>query len=84
MPSTDTKGRPIRFIITAGQFNDYTGAAALLKGVHGSGVPMTNLPQNASLHSEERIAPSTHWIKTLRRSRLGDRGSNQRVDFKSH
>lgn len=27
---TDTKGRPIHFIITAGQVSDYTGAAALL------------------------------------------------------
>ena len=28
---TDTLGRPIRFIITAGQVSDYTGAAALLE-----------------------------------------------------
>ena len=27
---TDTKGRPIQFIITAGQVSDYTGAATLL------------------------------------------------------
>ena len=27
---TDAKGRPIRLFITAGQVNDYTGAAALL------------------------------------------------------
>lgn len=27
---TDAKGRPIRFLISAGQVSDYTGAAALL------------------------------------------------------
>jgi IS5 family transposase len=30
---TDTKGRPIRLFITAGQVNDYTGAAALMNGL---------------------------------------------------
>ncbi len=28
---TDTNGRPIQFIITAGQTSDYTGAATLIK-----------------------------------------------------
>ena len=27
---TDTKGRPIRFFMTAGQVSDYTGARALM------------------------------------------------------
>ena len=27
---TDAKGRPLRFVMTAGQVSDYTGAAALL------------------------------------------------------
>ena len=27
---TDTSDRPIRFLITAGQLSDYTGAAALM------------------------------------------------------
>ena len=30
---TDTRGRPVRFIITAGQVSDYTGAAALMNGL---------------------------------------------------
>ncbi|MGR3633234.1 MAG: IS5 family transposase [Limimaricola soesokkakensis] len=30
---TDTQGRPIRFFMTAGQASDYTGAAALLRGL---------------------------------------------------
>jgi transposase len=30
---TDTKGRPIRLFITAGQVSDYTGAAALMNGL---------------------------------------------------
>ena len=30
---TDTKGRPIRFFMSAGQVSDYTGAAALLGGL---------------------------------------------------
>jgi len=30
---TDTSGRPIRLFITAGQVSDYTGAAALIKGL---------------------------------------------------
>ncbi|UOA20659.1 hypothetical protein DSM14862_03497 (plasmid) [Sulfitobacter indolifex] len=30
---TDTSGRPIRFIITAGQVSDYTGAMALLSSL---------------------------------------------------
>ena len=30
---TDTSGRPIRLFITAGQVSDYTGAAALMKGL---------------------------------------------------
>jgi|TARA_R110002126_G_scaffold180739_1_gene329537 transposase len=30
---TDTLGRPVRFFITAGQVSDYTGAAALMKGL---------------------------------------------------
>ena len=29
----DAEGRPIRFFMTAGQFSDYTGAAALLSGL---------------------------------------------------
>ena len=30
---TDTRGRPVRFFITAGQVSDYTGAAALVNGL---------------------------------------------------
>ena len=30
---TDTRGRPVRFFITAGQVSDYTGAAALMNGL---------------------------------------------------
>jgi len=30
---TDTNGRPVRFLITAGQVSDYTGAAALMNGL---------------------------------------------------
>ena len=30
---TDTAGRPIRFLMTAGQVSDYNGAAALLSGL---------------------------------------------------
>jgi transposase len=30
---TDTSGRPIRFLITARQVSDYTGAAALMSGL---------------------------------------------------
>jgi len=30
---TDTRGRPIRFFMTAGQISDYTGAAALLSSL---------------------------------------------------
>jgi IS5 family transposase len=30
---TDAEGRPIRFVMTAGQVSDYTGAAALLGGL---------------------------------------------------
>ncbi len=29
----DTRGRPVRFFITAGQVSDYTGAAALMNGL---------------------------------------------------
>ena len=29
---TDTRGRPIRLFITAGQVSDYTGAVALMNG----------------------------------------------------
>jgi hypothetical protein len=32
---TDTRGRPVRFFITAGQVSDYTGAAALMNGLPG-------------------------------------------------
>lgn len=31
--AVDTSGRPIRFLITAGQVSDYTGAMALLNGL---------------------------------------------------
>jgi IS5 family transposase len=30
---TDSKGRPLKFFMTAGQVSDYTGAAALLGGL---------------------------------------------------
>ena len=30
---TETRGRPIRFFITAGQISDYTGAVALLSSL---------------------------------------------------
>ncbi len=30
---TDTRGRPVRFFITAGQVSDYTDAAALMNGL---------------------------------------------------
>jgi transposase len=30
---TNTRGRPVRFFITAGQVSDYTGAAALMNGL---------------------------------------------------
>ena len=30
---TDADGRPIRFIMTAGEVSDYTGAAALLESL---------------------------------------------------
>jgi transposase len=56
---TDTSGRPIRLIITAGQVSDYTGAAALLE----------NLPQARWLLADRGY--DADWF----RKALADRGT---------
>ena len=56
---TDTSGRPIRFIITAGQVSDYTGAMALL----------SSLPKAVFLRADRGYGAD--WF----RKALSDRGT---------
>jgi len=56
---TDTRGRPVRFFITAGQVSDYTGAAALMNGLPEADWLLADRGYDADWFREGRIDTGT-------------------------
>jgi transposase len=56
---TNTRGRPVRFFITAGQVSDYTGAAALMNGLPEADWSLADRGYDADWFREGRIDTGT-------------------------
>jgi transposase len=66
---TDTRGRPVRFFITAGQVSDYTGAAALMNGLPEADWFLADRGYDADWFREGLIDKGTHPCIPGRKSR---------------
>jgi len=66
---TDTKGRPIRFTITAGQVSDYTGAALLLDDLPAANWLLADQGYDADWFREALVNKGTQPCIPGRKSR---------------
>jgi transposase len=66
---TDTRGRPVRFFITAGQVSDYTGAAALMNGLPEADWLLADRGYDADWFREGLIDKGTRPCISGRKSR---------------
>ena len=66
---TDTRGRPVRFFITAGQVSDYTGAAALMNDLPEADWLLADRGNDADWFREGRIDKGTRPCIPGRKSR---------------
>ncbi len=66
---TETKGRPIRLFITAGQVSDYTGAAALMNGLPEAKWLLADRGYDADWFGETLIDNGTKPCISCRKSR---------------
>ena len=67
--NTDTRGRPVRFFITAGQVSDYTGAAALMNGLPEADWLLADRGYDADWFREGLIEKGTRPCIAGRKSR---------------